>query len=506
MSDTLQELKDYLDQMNIYGRAAELLFWDMRTIMPKNGFEKHAQASTFFSTEVFKMSTSDKLEKIIDELMKPEEYEKLDDMWKYVVKKMKKEFVLDKRIPTDFYEEYVQASTESEAAWEEAKNAKDFSIFAPHLEKMIEYTKKMMQYREPDKEIYDALLNQYEEGMDSETIDRLFTELKNELVPLVKKIIAAPQPDDSKFEGKYDINAQRQVQKLLLEYIGFDFDSGTVGETEHPFTMGFSSKDVRVTNHFYENESINAMFSAIHEGGHAIFEQNINPDYDGTVAASLDFMGIHESQSRFYENILGRNKNFWIPIYDKIVELLPKYKEISLDEFYKEINHVRNSFIRTEADEVTYCLHIIIRYEIEKAIFREGVSVDKLPELWNKKMEEYLGIVPENDAEGILQDMHWSDGSFGYFPTYLLGSIYDGMFLDTMREELGDIDKLLADGQIKKITKWLNEKIHKYGATRRPKEIIEAVCGKEVSAEPLMRYFTEKYTKIYELQYMNYSM
>ena len=174
MSDTLQELKDYLDQMNIYGRAAELLFWDMRTIMPKNGFEKHAQASTFFSTEVFKMSTSDKLEKIIDELMKPEEYEKLDDMWKYVVKKMKKEFVLDKRIPTDFYEEYVQASTESEAAWEEAKNAKDFSIFAPHLEKMIEYTKKMMQYREPDKEIYDALLNQYEEGMDSETIDRLF--------------------------------------------------------------------------------------------------------------------------------------------------------------------------------------------------------------------------------------------------------------------------------------------------------------------------------------------
>ena len=210
-------------------------------------------------------------------------------------------------------------------------------------------------------------------------------------------------------------------------------------------------------------------------------------------------MGIHESQSRFYENILGRNKNFWLPIYEKLGALLPQFQAISLEEFYQEINHVRNSFIRVDADEVTYCLHIIIRYEMEKAIFRDNVSVDELPAMWNNKMEEYLHITPRNDAEGILQDSHWSGGSFGYFPSYLLGSIYDGMFLEKIEEELGDIDTILAEGRILEITKWLNENIHVYGTTRTPKQVIAEVCGKELSAKPLMKYFTKKYTQIYNL-------
>ena len=210
-------------------------------------------------------------------------------------------------------------------------------------------------------------------------------------------------------------------------------------------------------------------------------------------------MGLHESQSRFYENVLGRNKNFWLPIYKKLGELLPQFKEITLDEFYREINHVRNSFIRTEADELTYCFHIIIRYEIEKAIFRDGVEVEELPALWNKKMQEYLKITPANDAEGILQDMHWSGGSFGYFPSYLLGSIYDGMYLEQIEKELGSIDTILAEGRILEITKWLNEKIHRFGSTRTPKETLRAVCGKEVTAEPIIRYFKDKYTKVYGL-------
>lgn len=210
-------------------------------------------------------------------------------------------------------------------------------------------------------------------------------------------------------------------------------------------------------------------------------------------------MGLHESQSRFYENILGRNKNFWLPIYDRLGELLPPFQKISPDDFYREINHVQNSFIRVNADEVTYCFHIILRYEMEKAIFRENIPVHELPALWNRKMQEYLQLTPSNDAEGILQDMHWSDGSFGYFPSYLLGSIYDGMLLDALREELGDVDTLLRNGKIKEITKWLNKKIHWYGSTRKPKEVIAAVCGKEVSAEPLIRYFKEKYSEIYNI-------
>ena len=425
MNDKLEQLQKYLEKMEQFNHVNTLLYWDMRTNTPKEGFAGHSDALTYFSTEQFSMSTSDELKTLLDTLAEPEEFEKLDDKWKFVVNKMKTDMDRNRRIPKEFYESFVKAQSESENAWEEAKEKADFSVFAPHLQKMIDMTAEMTGYTDPEKEAYDALLDQYEKGMDSATMDRLFEDLKAELIPLVRKVLAAKQPDDSKFHASFDKNAQKEVEKLLLSYIGFDWDRGTTGESTHPFTLNFSSKDVRVTNHFYEHDPLSAMYSAIHEGGHAIFEQNVNPDYDGTVAGSCSYMGIHESQSRFYENILGRNKNFWIPVYAKVQEKMPQLQDVSLDEFYKEVNHVRNSFIRTEADELTYCFHIILRYEIEKAIFRDHVKVEELPALWNQKMQEYLQITPADDAEGILQDMHWSDGSFGYFPSYLLGSIYD---------------------------------------------------------------------------------
>lgn len=499
MSELEKKLKDFLELKKQYDHVTTLLYWDMETGTPKLGQQAHVDALTYFSTRSFEMGTSDELEQMLQALSEPEEYEALDDTMKFIVTRMKRDMDKDKRIPKDLFEAFVRAQAEAGNAWRDAKNASDFSMFAPHLEKMIEMRKEITGYTDPGKEIYDALLDNYEEGMDTETIDHLFGDLKKELIPLVKQILAAKQPDDSKFKGHYDVDAQKKVQNLLLDYIGFSKDAGSVGETEHPFTLNFNSKDVRVSNHYYEEEPLFAMFSAIHEGGHAIFEQNVNPAYDNTVAGSCCYMGVHESQSRFYENILGRNKNFWLPIYDKLGELLPQFKEITLDEFYHEINHVRNSMIRTEADEVTYCFHIILRYEMEKAIFRDHVPVAKLPELWNEKMKEYLDIVPANDAEGILQDMHWSDASFGYFPSYLLGSIYDGMYLEELEKELGSVDELLAAGEIGEITKWLNQKIHWYGSTRTPKEVIANVCGKEVSAEPLIRYFKEKYSKLYDL-------
>lgn len=499
MSQLFEEFKKYLHEVNVYDHVTTLLYWDMRTNTPKLGQQDHVDALTEFSTKSFEMSTSPKLGEMLDALSKPEEYNALDETYQFVVRRMKLDFDRNKRIPTDFYEAFVREQAESGNAWEEAKNASDFSIFAPHLKKMIEMTKEMTSYTDPGVETYDALLNQFEEGMDSATIDRLFDDLKKELLPLVDKITAKPKPYTPALHSYTDPDVQKKIQKLLLDYIGFNWDAGAVGETEHPFTLNFSSKDVRVTNHYYETEPISALFSSIHEGGHAIFEQNVNPAYDHTVAGSCRYMGIHESQSRFYENILGRNKNFWIPIYDDLQALVPHLKDVSLDEFYREINCVQNSMIRTEADEVTYCFHIILRYEMEKAIFREGVPVEELPALWNQKMQEYLKITPKNDAEGILQDMHWSDGSFGYFPSYLLGSIYDGMYLDALEEDLGSVNTLLADGKIDVITKWLNEKIHQYGSTRTPKEVIEAVCHKPISAEPLIRYFKKKYTEVYDL-------
>ncbi len=499
MSETLEKFKQYLDKMKKYGHVNTLLYWDMKTGVPKLGQAGHVDALTYFSTESFAMATSSELSGMLKTLSQPEEFSGLSDTMQFIVTRMKRDMDKDSRIPKERYEAFVRAQAESENAWEEAKAAADFSIFAPHLEKMIALTEELAGYTDPGRDVYDVLIDKYEEGMDAKTVDRLFGELKEGLIPLVKKILAAGQPDDAKFQGSFDVDAQRKVQDMLLSYIGFFREAGAVGESEHPFTLNFSSRDVRVTNHYYEHAPLFAMFSAIHEGGHAIFEQNVNPEYDNTVAGSCRYMGIHESQSRFYENILGRNRNFWLPIYGKLQDLLPQFRDISLDEFYREINHVRNSFIRTDADEVTYCFHIILRYEMEKAIFLEHVPVEELPGLWNQKMQEYLGITPSDDAEGILQDMHWSGASFGYFPSYLLGSIYDGMFLEQLEAELGPVDELLASGRILEITKWLNEKIHRYGSTRKPKEVLAAVCGREVTAEPLLRYFTKKYTEIYHL-------
>jgi len=499
MSKTFDEFKEYLEEINHLNHASTLLYWDMETSMPKEGFKGHSDALAYLSTEVFKRGTGEKMGEFLDKLSAKEEFDALDSDWQYVVKEMKKNYDEDKRIPADFYKAYVVAQNEAGVAWQEAKQKNNFSIFAPHLEKMIDMTTKITEYRKPGMDVYDALLDRYEEGMDSATYDRVFNSLKEGLLPLLNKILAAEPFDESKFRVKYDTLCEKAVERFLLEYIGFSFEKGCTGETEHPFTLNFNSKDVRVSNHFREDDAVDPMFSAIHEGGHAIYEQNVAEKLDDTPAGSCEYLGLHESQSRFYENILGRNINFWKPIYGKIQELQPELKNISIDEFFKYINSVKNSLIRTSADEVTYCLHVIVRYEIEKEIFRNHVPVSKLPALWNQKMEEYLHITPPTDSVGILQDMHWSDGSFGYFPTYLLGTIYDGMYIEAIEKELGSIDTILSEGRIKDITKWLNEKIHKYGSTRKPREVIQAVCGREVSAEPILKYFTEKYTKIYNL-------
>lgn len=499
MNALSEKLQSYLHEISLYERAVTLMQWDLATQTPKKGVEAMQEAVSTFSTKAFAMWTAPEYAKMLRALAQPEELEQLSPALRLTVTRYLEEYERDKNIPQDFYTAYVTAGTKSEKAWEEAKRADDFSIFAPHLEKMIAMTKEKLSYTHPGKAPYDALVDQYETGMDTQTIDRLFKELKDGLVPLMKKIAAAPQPDVGMAYGKFDIDRQKRVQKLLLKYIGFDFEAGAAGESEHPFTTDLSMRDSRVTNHFREEECVNAFFSAIHEGGHAIFGQNIGAEYEDTCVSVVNMMGLHESQSRFFENILGRNINFWAPIYDEICETLPAFKQISLDDLNRIINHVHPSLIRTMADEVSYCLHIILRYEMEQAIFVDNVPVSALPALWNDKMEELLGVRPETDAEGILQDVHWSDGSFGYFPSYLLGSIYDGMFLQAVERDLGDVDVILREGRIREITDWLIANIHHNGSMYTAPELMERLGLGELSAKPLLDYFYEKYTKIYGL-------
>ncbi|MCD7867873.1 MAG: carboxypeptidase M32 [Clostridiales bacterium] len=497
MKNTLEEFKDYLHRMRQYDHVLTLLHWDLSTLAPEKGVEAHMNAINYFSTEQFRLSTAEEYGKMLRELSAPELFDSLDEAMQLTVKRGRRDYERFKRIPEEFYSSYTEVKARSERAWEKAKRASDFSVFAPHLEKVISMTKDFVRYMEPEADPYEVLLDMYEEGMDSKVIDRVFGELKEGLLPLLKKIGESPRPDLSALERKYDIAAQKKVQSMLLEYIGFDKDAGAMAESEHPFTTEFCIGDVRVTNHYKEEDPISAIFSAIHEGGHAIFGQGIDPVYQDTAVERVDMMGLHESQSRFYENILGRRRSFWVPIYRKLGELLPKFQEIPLDTFVQAINAVQPSMIRTEADEVTYCLHIILRYEMEKEIFRGDVSVDQLPGLWNDKMEELLGIRPRNDGEGILQDMHWSDGSFGYFPSYLLGSMYDGMFLEALEKEKGSVDTILEEGRIGEITAWLHENIHRHGSRYTSAQVLQRVCGQELTARPLLNYFYEKYAAVY---------
>ncbi len=493
----LEKYQQLSKELAYLRHAISLMYWDLQTTAPEGGKERLSESITYFSTESFKKSTSDEAYKLVCELAEPEEFDKLDDVMKFDIKKTKKNLDEMRRLPADFYEEYVKTTTQSSMIWPKAKQTSDFKLFEEPLKKTIDVTKRFQKYIHPDMEVYDSLIDQFEEGMDTETIDRVFGELKEELVPLVEKIVKQPQPDHSKFTMTIPAHKQAQLCKMLVEYMGMDLDRFAMGETEHPFTTSMGPGDIRVTNHYHENDIILPIFSAIHEGGHALFDQNIDRKYDDTAGANVNMMGLHESQSRFYENILGRNINFWKPIWPKVLEIIPEFKDVTLEEFVREINRVQNSFIRTDADELTYCLHVILRYDIERAIFIDGAKVEDLPKMWNDKMQEYLHITPENDAVGILQDMHWSDASFGYFPSYLLGSIYDGMFLEAIEKDLGSIDDILAAGDIKKITGWLKENIHQYGGTRTSKEVLEAVCHKELSAQPLIKYFKDKYNKIY---------
>lgn len=499
MSEILKQFKDYLEEMSHYEHAGNQLYWDMQTQTPDKGYENKVDTLTYFSSKQFEMVTAPEYGEMLEKLSQPEEFKKLDDGMKITVKRRKRDYEKFINVPAEFHEEMVREQALAQRAWEKAKRASDYSLFSPHLKNLIEMTKQLVEYTDPGKEIYDVLLNEYEEGMDSETVDRLFEDMKKGLRPLLQKIMEKPEPDRSVFEGEYPIHRQKELGAFLLDYMGFDKEAGVMGESEHPFTMGFGPKDVRVTNHYHEDNAIDPMFSIIHEGGHAIFEQSVDEKYEKTDVAQINLLGLHESQSRFFENILGRNINFWKPIYDKVGEYLPKFKEISPEQFEREINHVVPSFVRTEADELTYGFHIILRYEIEKAIFRDGVDVEELPKLWNEKMEELLGVVPENDAVGILQDTHWAGGSFGYFPTYLLGTIYDGMFLEALEKEMGPVDEILAKGNVKEITKWLQENIHKHGSMYTSAEVVKRICGSDISAEPIIRHFTKKYTKLYDL-------
>lgn len=407
----------------------------------------------------------------------------LSDIERIQISNLYNDYKKNKCIDEDFYIEYNKNILISTKVWEKAKKENNYELFKPYLKKNIEMTKKYYSYINNNDNLYDTMLGEYEKGINMNLLDSLFDKLKEYLIPLIKKI----KTNSSDIRINYSDEEIKNISSYLLNYIGFDLNKGLVGIYPHGFTTKINSKDIRIAIENSDNP-LNFVKTIIHEGGHGIFEENVDYNIAKYSNNSLNnIYALHESQSRFYENILSRNKNFWIPIYNDIKKLLKI--DIDIDEFMDKYNVVVPSLIRTEADEITYGLHIIIRYEIEKEIFNNNLSVDDIPKIWNKKMEEYLGIVPKNDNEGLMQDIHWAECAFGYFPTYLLGNIYDGMLVKLVEEKLGNIDDILKKGDIKKITKFLNELIHKYGNTYSFKELV----NKEISVDSLIEFYNNRY-------------
>jgi carboxypeptidase Taq len=493
----LQDFKEYLKKLEYLNNSVGVLYWDMRVGIPKKAIPYRGEMLGYLSGEAYKLQTSDTMKDFVDYFSK---LENLDDVTKAMVEKARKDYDQTKKIPEDKFKEYTILASNSEAAWEEAKEKSDFEIFKPYLEKLVAFNKEFIGYWGYKENKYDTLLDFYEPGITVKELDKVFGDLRDAIVTLLNKIKNSDvKPNVNPFKKFFSAEEQEEFSKYVLNIMGYDFEAGRVDESTHPFTINFGNKDVRITTHYYENEFRSALFSCIHEGGHAIYEQNIPDELIGTMLATGVSMGIHESQSRFYENIVGRSIEFWKYFYPEVQKRFSQFEGVSLEEFYKGINIVEPSLIRTEADELTYSLHIIIRYEIEKALINGEIEVADLPRIWNEKYKEYLGIEPENDAEGVLQDMHWSDGSFGYFPSYALGNLYGAQFLNKMVKDMPDFYRDIENGNLNNIREWLKENIHKHGCVYKPAQLIKDVTEEELNAKYFVEYLNRKYSKIYNL-------
>lgn len=484
----LNKLIEYLQKIAEKNYLALILHWEMDTQAPEKSLAFLIDIKTKLNLEVFNLTTNNEYIELLNNVIDSSEFSNLSEEEQIYLQDLKDEYEREKLVPSSFFEEYTKTLSESQNIWRQAKEKNDYNHFKPYLEKVINLTKEYYQYKYPNStNLYDEMLNTFEKGLTSSKIDKLFEELKQGIIPLIKKL----KPSKEKVLPKDNTRDQLlNSAEFLLDYIGFENNRGALGIYPHGYTCKFNNDDVRIA--FSNNKSIvDHASTVIHEGGHGIFEQSVGSNLSKYPTYEVDKYALHESQSRFYENMLGRNKNFWLPIYEEFQKITGL--SLSLDEFMKEQNNAKPSLIRTQADELTYCLHIIIRYEIERDIFENNINLNELPNIWNQKVKDYLGIEVTSDSEGILQDVHWSQGSFGYFPSYLLGSIFDGMLLNHLNKELGNVDNLLKEGKIKEITNYLQENIHKYGGSYPIDEVAKRVFKEELSSKPLVDYFKSKY-------------
>jgi carboxypeptidase Taq len=505
MNTIFKELQPYVEKATALLSAIGLIQWDNETLAPEDAADYAAKVVGILSQEQLTALINPEVKSILEGLKAEPD---LDDFEKRVVKKLTKLYKKTEKVPAEEQRAHSELVSRSQNAWQKAKKASDYSMFAPYLEKLIASSKKLAEYaREDGQKLYDVMLDDYEETFDMEALDRFFGKMRKEIVPLLAKIREKEAVDYPFLYAEYDIEKQKEVGRWLAGYIGFNWKRGVLAESEHPFTTNWNNCDVRITTHYYPNDMFSSIFSTIHEGGHALYEQGIADQYNLTLLGGGTSCGMHESQSRFMENIIGRSEEFWKPLYQKLQEMFPEQLgNVGLTEFFHGICQVKPGLIRIEADELTYCLHIMIRYELEKMMFEGEVDLAQLPSLWNQKYQEYLGISASDEAHpldhadaGVLQDIHWACGNFGYFPSYALGNAFGAQIYHQMKKDL-DVSRLLSERKISEIVAYLREHIHQYGSAKEARELLKNLTGEEFNPDYYIEYLKEKYGSLYGLE------
>ncbi len=495
--EKLQKYQDWLFRMSAYNMALSIIMTDKMTVAPSGGGAYRDARTAYLSGELFSIVTDPEIVALLREMKDDDD---LDGDTKRAAYLYYKDAMNTLCIPKDEYVKAQEIFSKSYDAWLEAKTKNDYSIFEPYLKQVIEIRRQQYSYRGSDMDLYDQMLDDYEPGMNREKYDAFFEALKVRLVPLIEKVCNAKPVDDSFLYLDYDIEEQKRFSAELLEYLHFDADWGYQNETEHPFTNWVCENDCRTTTKYLKNNVASAILSTVHEVGHATYEHDCDDRYDGMILSEGISSGMHESQSRLFENYLGRTKAFWEYLYPRLAAHFPQQlSNVSVDQFVDAINVAKRSLIRTEADELTYPMHILIRYEIEKGLFDGSISTEGLDQTWDAMYEKYLGIKADRASEGILQDVHWSDGSFGYFPTYALGSAFSAQFVKKMREEM-DVDEALRSGHFEQCVAWLKEHIHTYGCRYDAPEIMRIATGSDFDVNNYLDYLEEKYTNLYHLR------
>jgi carboxypeptidase Taq len=498
MSEKLEQLKERLGEVDDIGRAVRVLSWDQQVNMPPGGNEARGQQLSTLNKIAQEKFIADEVGKLIEDLKG--ELDGADTDEAALVRVAARKYDKAKRVPPSFIAEQALVTSKAFEAWREARSRSDFSIFQPHLEKVVELVQKYISFFPPAEHPYDTLLDDYEPGMKTSDVKEIFDGLRPKQVKLIKAIAASKQVKDDFLHKKYSEKKLIDFGVDVITRFGYDWTRGRQDKAPHPFETTFSVNDVRITTRYEEDNPLATLFSTLHEAGHAMYEQGVNLDYERTPLAGGTSLAVHESQSRMWENLVGRSLPFWEHLYPAFKKTFPTQLDgITLKSFYKGINKVEPSFIRVNADEATYNLHIMLRLELEIGLVEGSITVKDLPGIWNAKMKEYLGVTPPDDAKGVLQDIHWSYGAIGYFSTYALGNLVSAQLWEKINKDIGNLDDQIRKGDFSELLAWLRKNIHQHGQKYEPQTLVEKVTGSRISAQPYVRYLTKKYSEIYNL-------